>query len=79
LPVDQVEAVGPTGVGALRRIAELVEDCREFDSQFADAGSRDEGAFLFVLWTGEDHFVFDIAPHLPHVTGMRLGDVDDEE
>jgi len=79
LSVDQVDAVGPASIGALCRVAELVEDRRKFDPQFAYAGSCHKGAFLFIPRTGEDHLVFDVALHLPDVAGMRLGNVDDQE
>jgi len=48
--VDQVEAVGPSGVGALGGVTEFVEDGGELDAEFADAGSGDVGAFVFVFW-----------------------------
>jgi len=77
--VDEVEAVGPSGVGALGRVAELVKHGGELDAQLANAGSGNLGAFVFVFRAGEDDFVFDIALHLPDVAGVRFEDVDRQE
>jgi len=77
--VDEVEAVGPSGVGALGGVAELVEDGGELDAEFADAGSGDVGALVFVFGAGEDNIVFDVALHLPDVAGMGFENVDGQE
>ena len=77
--VDQVHPVGPAGVGLFGRVAELVEDRLDFDSELADARSGDDRALVFVFGAGEYDFIFNIALHLPEVARMRLGDVDDEK
>ena len=77
--VEQVNAVGPTGVSLLCRIAKLIEDSRKFDSQFPYASPGNQRALLFILRTGEDYLVLDVALHLPDVAGMRLSDVHDQE
>ncbi len=73
--IDQVNAIRPAGIDALGGVSKFIEDSRELDPQFADAGSCDESAFFFILRAGKDHLVFDIALHLPHVAGVRLGDI----
>ena len=37
------------------------------------------GAVFFVLGTGKDHLVFDVALHLPDIAGVRLGDVNHQK
>jgi len=61
------------------RIAELVEHSRKFDPKFPHASPGDECPLFFRLWAGKNHLVFDIAFHLPHVAGMRFGNVDNQE
>lgn len=79
LLIDEVEAVGPAGVSLLGRVIEVIEDGRELDAEFADAGVGDFAALVEVAGAGEDDTVFDIALRLPDVAGMRLEDVDGEE
>ncbi len=75
LRVDQIDAVGPAGVGPLGRVAKLVQHAGKLYAQLAHARSRDVGTLLFIFWTGENDLVFDIALHLPDVAGMRFRDV----
>jgi hypothetical protein len=77
--VDQVKAVWPCRVRLLSGVAEFIEHGRNIDSELADAGARDETAFVFAPWTREDDIVFNIALHLPDVAGVRLGDVNHQE
>jgi hypothetical protein len=77
--IDQVETIGPRGVRALGRIAELIEDSGNLDSQFAHAGAGNKTAFLLAMRTGEDDLVLYVARHLPDVARMRFRDVDHEE
>jgi hypothetical protein len=77
--VDQVQAVGPASVGALGRVAELVEHRGKLDSQLAHAGAGNLPTLLFISWAGKDDFVLYIALHLPHVAGVSLQDVDHQE
>jgi hypothetical protein len=79
LVIDEVQAIGPAGVGGLGGITELIENGGQLDSELADAGPGYERAFFFALGAGEDNLVLDIALHLPDVAGMRLGDVNDQE
>ena len=79
MSIDHVEAVGPTGVCLLCRIAKFVEHGWDLDAEFSDARSGDHGALLFVSRSGENNFVFDVAFHLPDVAGMRLQDIDHKE
>ena len=77
--VDHIEPIGPGRVCTLGRVAEFVEDGRDLDSQFPDACSGNERALVFAVGTGEDHFLFYVAFHLPDVARVRLGNVDHEE
>jgi len=77
--VDQVKSVWPCRVRLLRGVAEFIEHGRNIDSELANAGSRDETAFFFAPWTGEDDIVFNIALHLPNIARVRLGNVYDQE
>jgi hypothetical protein len=77
--VDQVKAVWPCRVRLLRGVAEFIEHGRNIDPELADAGTRDETAFFFAPWTGEDDIFLNIALHLPDVAGVRLSDVHDQE
>ena len=74
--VDEIDAVGPARVGLLGGVAEFVEHGREFDAQFADAGSGDRRALGFIFRTGQDDLIADVGFHLPDVTGVRFEDVD---
>jgi hypothetical protein len=77
--VDQVQAVGPASVGALGRVAELVEHRGKLDSQLAHAGAGNLPTLLFISWAGKNDLVLYIALHLPHVAGVSLQDVDHQE
>ena len=79
LRIDQINTVGPTGIGLLGRIAEFVEDGWKLDAKFSHAGPGDEGSIIFSFRAGEDNVVFDIALHLPNVAGMGLGNVDHQK
>src|SRR6267378_1778010 len=77
--INQEETIRPCRVGTLRRVAKFVEHRWNFDSEFAHTRTRNHGALVFGPRTGEDDLVFDVVLHLPHIAGMRFGDVDDEE
>src|SRR5581483_335105 len=77
--IDQINAVRPTGVRLLGCVREFIQNGRELDSELAHARARYVGTLVFTLRTDEDHVVFYIALHLPHVAGMRLDDVDREK
>jgi hypothetical protein len=77
--VDQVDAIRPPGIGLFGRVAELVQNSRELQIQFPHAGSRDERPFLFILRTGENNFILNIALHLPDIAGMGFGDIHHQE
>ena len=79
LLINQVNPVGPAGVSRFVRVLKIVHQRGEPDQQFARAGSGHLTAFVGVGGAGEDHFVPDIAFHLPHIAGMGLGDVDNVE
>jgi len=73
--VDQIQAVRPAGVGALGGVPEFVEHRGEFYAQLAHAKSCDVLPLVFILRTGEDDLIPDVALHLPDITRMSLGDV----
>jgi hypothetical protein len=77
--VDQVKAVRPSRVRLFCGVAEFIEHGRNIDPELADAGTRDETAFFFAPWAGEDDIVLNIALHLPDVAGVRLSDVHHQE
>jgi hypothetical protein len=77
--VDQVKAVRPSRVRLFCGVAEFIEHRRNIDPELAYAGASHETAFVFAPWTGEDDIVLNIALHLPHVAGVRLGDVYHQE
>jgi hypothetical protein len=79
LPVDQIKAVGPSSVGLLGGVAELIKDGGKLYTEFPHAGSGNKRAFLLIPRTGENDLLFDVALHLPDVAGVRFGDVDDQE
>jgi hypothetical protein len=77
--IDQVNAVGPTGILPLGGVAEFVEDGGELDPKLAHAEAGDGCAFLLVPGTCENDFIFNIALHLPDVAGVRFSDVDHQK
>src|SRR5664279_1847839 len=56
-------------------VFEAVDHRRKLDAQLAHAGSSYERALGFVLGTGEDHFVLNVALHLPYIARMRFQNV----
>jgi hypothetical protein len=79
LLIDEIEAVGPAGVGLLSRIVEIVENGGELDAKLPNAGVGDFATFIEVARTGENDAIFDVALRLPNVAGMGLEDVDGEK
>jgi hypothetical protein len=77
--IDEIEAVGPSGVGLLGRVIEVVEDGGELDTELADAGVGDFAALVEVAGTRENDVIFYVALHLPDVAGMCFENVDGEE
>jgi hypothetical protein len=77
--VDQVDAIGPSGVGTLGGVAELVEHGGKFDSKLTHTGAGDQAALLFIFGAGENDLVLNVALHLPDVAGMSFENIDDQE
>jgi len=73
--VNQVNSVWPPRIRFLGGVAEFVEHGWKFDSELAHARAGNERAFFLVLGSRKNNFFFYVALHLPHVTGMRFGDV----
>ncbi len=79
IPINQVQAIGPSRVGLFGRISKLIQNSRNSYPQFAYARASQGSTFFFVSWTGENHLVTNVALHLPNVTGMRLEYVNHEK
>ena len=77
--IDQVDAIGPTCVGALRLVVESVDHCRELNSQLTYAAASHLGALVEIPGARENNFVSQIALGLPDVARVRLDDVDNQE
>src|ERR1017187_7180409 len=69
LSIDQVQPIRPARVGHLGRVLESVNYRRKLNSQLAHTCSCKERTFFFILGTGKNDLVLDIALHLPHVAG----------
>jgi hypothetical protein len=76
---DQIEAVGPTGVGSFYAVVEAVDESGKPDAQLADAGSSNSRAFRLIFGAGEENVVANIRLHLPNIGGMSLKNVDGVE
>jgi len=77
--VDDIETVWPTGISALRRVMQIVNDGRNVQSQPDHAGVGGCIAFSKSLGAGYKNVVLEVAGHLPAVRGMRLLNVDHVE
>ena len=75
LRVDQINAVGPAGVGPLGAVAKFIEHAGNLYAQLSHASAGNIRALFFILRTGEYHLIFYIALHLPDVAGMGFRDV----
>ena len=79
MSVDEIDTIGPSGVGALGSVAELVEHSWKFDSELPHTGASDQAALLFVLGASKNDFVLDVALHLPDVARVSFENVDDQK
>ena len=79
LLVDEVEAVGPGGVGGFGGVLHVVDDGGELDAEGTNTG----GGVIVLHGLGfggfEEHLFFDVAGDLPLVGGMGLADIDEQE
>ena len=73
---DQIHPVGPSGVGNLNLVVEAVNNGGKLDAQAPYALPRYRGAFFLIARATKQHFILNIALHLPYVRGMSLQDVD---
>jgi hypothetical protein len=73
---DHIHTIRPSGVGGLHLVVEAIDDSGKFDAQFAHAGACYRSALILVAGAAEQHFVPNIALHLPYVGGMGLQNVD---
>ena len=74
LPVDQVQAIWPAGVGALSGVPGIVDERRELDLQVADAGDGYVRTLVLVFGVGEKHLLAQVDGQLPAVCRVRLLD-----
>ena len=79
LRVDQIYAVWPAGIGSFSRVAKLVEHGGKFNPKLSHASAGDECSFFLSLRARKNNFVFDVAFHLPNITRMRFGYVNNQE
>jgi len=79
LRIDEVNAVRPACISLFGRVAELVKHRRKLKGELSNAGSGDERAVFFRFRACKNDFLFDIALHLPNVTGMRLSNINDQK
>jgi hypothetical protein len=77
--VDDIEAIGPTGVVAFGRIIKRVDDSGELDAKLHDAELAQFAAFIEALGAGENDVIVEIVGVLPDVAGMSLANVDHVE
>jgi len=76
---DQIDSIGPAGPRLLDLVRHGIDQGGHGDVQIADAGFSEIFSVGFAGGRGEDHSVFYIALHLPHVAGVGFGDIDDVE
>jgi len=74
--LDKVQSIWPSGVRNFCMVVESIDQGREPDAKFSNAGSGYHGAFLFVAWTTEQNLIAQIALHLPDIRRMRFKDID---
>lgn len=79
LRVDDVEAIGPGGVGLLGGVVDGVDQGGDFDFQAADAGLGDGFAFGGGFGIGVNDVLALVDGELPAVARVRFLDVDDVE
>jgi hypothetical protein len=77
--IDQINSVGPACIGSFRRVAKFVEDGGKLNAEFSYTRTSDKCPLFFIFRATENNFIFDVALHLPNVTGMRFGDVNNQE
>ena len=75
--VNHVEAVGPSGVGALGSVVESIHDGWKLDPESCYADLADCESLSGVLWAGKDHAVRKIVWVLPNVASVSFVNVND--
>ena len=76
---DQVKPVGPARISRLDPIVKVVDQRGKFDAQLAHACAGNGGALGLIFRAAEQNTITHIGPHLPHIGGMSLEDVDGVE
>ena len=73
---DQIHAVWPPCVCNLNLVIKAIHKRGKLDAEFAYARTGYKGALLLIAGAAEQHFVTNVALHLPYVGGMGFQDVD---
>src|ERR1039457_7582259 len=76
---DQVEAVGPSGIGLLDGIVHAIDEGREADPQSAHTAIGHLESFALGARIAEHDALANVAAHLPDVAGVCLLDIDGVE
>jgi hypothetical protein len=74
--LNQIQPIGPTCVCRFNLVVEAIDESRELDVQFANAGASHGSTLLLVSRTAKQDIVANIALHLPHVSRVSFEDVD---
>src|ERR1017187_1980207 len=79
IAADQVEAVGPSGIGLFDGIVHAIDERREADPQSAHTAIGHRESFALGARVAEHDALANVAAHLPDVAGVRLLDIDGVE
>ena len=73
--LNEVHAVGPTGISGFDLIIEIIDERWKIDVKTSDAGVCYRGALGLISWASKEDLVLHIALHLPHISRMGFEDV----
>src|ERR1019366_9452444 len=79
IAADQVEAVGPSGIGLFDGIVHAIDEGPEADPQRAHTANGHLESFALGARIAEHDALANVAAHLPDVAGVRLLDIDGVE
>src|ERR1035438_6320288 len=79
IAADQVEAVGPSGIGLFDGIVHAIDERREADPESAHTAIGHLESFALGARIAEHDALANVAAHLPDVAGVRLLDIDGVE
>ena len=75
--IDEINTIWPSGIGAFRRVAEVIQNGGHLDAKLAHTCARNVRPLIFILWSGKEHALLEIALTLPKIGGMSFDYVDD--